>query len=667
VFRRFFDGRVHLPGLTLARPLILLAAAIALASYAQYAINRRHPGWASPLDRLNEEMLRIYGNYQSVALAFFLFVAAGVLFVLAGRGREDRDEPTPGEGPSSAELSVLARGGVGSFAIRLAVVGVVLWAYLIGRLAFGDYEEWYPYLFWAALLATAATFLTWDVRRGVRFRLHVRWWEVVLLIGLISAFVGLNVRDLDGWRYSFIGDEGAFMQIAMRIDNGPTMNVFSQGGVYGYHPVADSVSQAMVMKVFGFNYFGWKLASVLGVAVALPPFYFLVRMLFGLRPALFATMFMAASHYLFAYAHTGYNNVFSIFPVVLAFALFFAAMRSSSLLLLFGSGLASGMGFYTFFSARVAIVILALVVLSLSLRRWRWSLILPPALGFIIVVVPIFAVDRWEVIDAMLDQSAGVASQPLLKQMAENIPRALFAFNYNPNQGHYVAGALMDAASAVLAVLGLSYVVFRVRSLPFQFLLIWLGVAFVATGLFTRHQGVPFTRMQIVLPVMAAFAGLGAHRIVLVLEGTSRRVKLKPYTAVVTFAVLAPLVFMLNIERFWGDSAAHSPTTGETIAVRAVLEGPCEARPETVVVTDGWSPFFDFIFSTYELGERTPTVVDYAEVSSRDLADAPCIVLTQPESPKYAALVKDLERDYPSRRLEEMTDMAHFHRIHVFR
>ncbi len=55
---------------------------------------------------------------------------------------------------------------------------------------------------------------------------------------------------------------------------------------------------------------------------------------------------------------------------------------------------------------------------------------------------------------------------PLGKQLLENLPRALFAFNYNPDVGHYVAGSLMDAASAVLAVLGLSYVPLQDRQRP---------------------------------------------------------------------------------------------------------------------------------------------------------------------------------------------------------
>ncbi len=48
----------------------------------------------------------------------------------------------------------------------------------------------------------------------------------------------------------------------------------------------------MVMKVFGVNYFGWKMASLLAIVAAIPAFYVLMRLAFGARPAVFATVFL---------------------------------------------------------------------------------------------------------------------------------------------------------------------------------------------------------------------------------------------------------------------------------------------------------------------------------------------------------------------------------------
>jgi len=378
--------------------LLLLGAALALAGYAQYAIGRQPPGWSSFLGRLDEELTRIYHRPQSVALAFFLFLAAALLFRWAAR--EQREPAVVAEGHRLAgwKVSALVRERAARLMLALVVLGMGLWAHLMWQLWHGVYKEWYPLRFAIALVAVAAASVLWDLRHAVKLRPHVSWWEAALLLGLIGTFIGLNVRDLDGWRYSFIGDEGAFFDTAKLIGRGFTLNLFSQVGTYGDHPLASSAYQAMVMKVFGFNYFGWKLASLLIIVAAIPPFYFLLRTLLGPRPAVFGTVLLSASHYLFAYAHTGYDNVFSLFPLVLAFALFSGGLRRSSSFLLLASGIVSGLGFYTFYSSRAAIVVLALFVFTLGFRRWRPSVVLPVSLGFLLAVGPMFAVDGKEVI-----------------------------------------------------------------------------------------------------------------------------------------------------------------------------------------------------------------------------------------------------------------------------
>lgn len=648
------------------RPLLLLGAALGLASYAQYAINRQPPGWSSFLDRLNEELTRIYHRPQSVALAFFLFLAAALLFLLAGR---EKGEPAVVEGRQTAgwKVSALVRERAARVMLALFVLGVGLWALIMWQLWHGVYEEWYPLRFAIALVAVAAAAVLWDLRHAVKLRPHVSWWEVALLLGLVGTFIGLNVRDLDGWRYAFIGDEGAFFDTAKLIDRGVTLNLFSQVGTYGDHPLAGSAYQAMVMKVFGFNYFGWKMASLLIIVAAIPPFYFLLRTLLGPRPAVFGTVLLSASHYLFAYAHTGYDSVFAVLPVVLAFAVFYSGLRRGSSFLLLASGIVSGLGFYTFYSSRAAIVILALFVFTLGWRRWRPGLVLPVSLGFLLAVGPMFAVDGKEVIRGMLGQSVDLVNEPLVKHILENVPRSLFAFNFNPDQGHYTAGALMDAVSGTLAMLGLFYALFRVGSAPYRFLVAWFAVSLVATGLFSPYDRVALTRLQIVLPVMAAFAGLAIHRGLLVFEEATWREKLRPYLGVLAFAGLTPLIFALNVERFWGDSARHSPTGAQTVAVRAVLEGPCDAQPGTLVVSVDQSPWMVSIFGMYSLGDPAPKMVAYKELSLTELASARCAVLMQTEQPEAQAVVEELKRSYPDRRLEELTDLSGSQRVLVLK
>jgi 4-amino-4-deoxy-L-arabinose transferase-like glycosyltransferase len=486
---------------------------------------------------------------------------------------------------------------------------------------------------------------------------------------LAVTFFALNVRDLDGWRYAYIGDEGGFFDWAREI--GGSGNLFSQYGPYGYHPSLSSAYQAMVMKVFGVDYFGWKMASLLSVVATFPAFYVLMRVAFGLRPAAFATLFLSASHYLFAYAHTGYDNIFALFPAVSAFALFFIGWRYASSFALFAAGMAAGLGFYTFYSARAAIVVLAVFVLTMGFRRWRPSFAGVVALGFSLAALPIFAVDKMDVINAMLDQSARVSAVPLWKQLLENLPRSLFAFNYNPSEGHYLAGSLMDVASAVLAVLGLSYSLSRIRSGSHRFLVIWYTAALVATGLFSPYDRVTFERMHIVLPAMAAFAGIAVDQTLVVLEDALRSQRLKPLLTGLALVVLVPLVFALNIHRFWVDSARASPTHTITVAVRAVMEGPCAGNgSRNAIVTEQSqvpSAALDYVFSIYGLTDNKPALLSYEGESAGTLAGFRCVVLVAVDRPPAQSLLQDLLRDDPARSVDELRDLSRSTRVLVVR
>jgi hypothetical protein len=647
--------------------ILSLASALALASYAQYTISRPLPGFMSPFSRLDEELVRIYGRPQSVLLAFGLFVVACLLFVASTRSRRDGEAP---ERWPVFKLAALWQGKWGKLSLGLFLGGAALWSFVVAKLWSGSYGETYPLLFGLSLIGLLAPFLRWDLSAGLRIRLRFHWWEPLLVAALSGAFFALNVRDLDGWRYAYIGDEGAFFNVAREIDQGHTWNLFSQAGAYGYHPLATSAYQAMVMKVFGVDYFGWKMASLLSIVAAIPAFYVLMRLAFGARPAVFATVFLSASHYLFAYAHTGYNNIFAIFPVVGAFALFFVGWRYGSSLALFGAGGLSGLGFYNFFSARAGIVILALFVLTMGVRRWRSAFAGPVALGFVFLVLPIFAVDKMEVINAMLNSSARESATPLVRHLLENLPRALFAFNYNPHHGHYVAGPLMDAASAVLAVLGFSYCLFKIRSGPHRFLIIWFAVALTATGVFYIQDNVPFTRLHIVFLVMAAFAGIAVDRILAVVEDLTPAISLRPVATGLALVVLLPLVFAINVHRFWSDSAHLDATHVLTVAVRAVREGPCAGNgPGNVIVSEVHSEALGYIFGIYGLTDDQPTLLSYSEVLSGDapdkMAKAQCVVLLDIDGPWAQMLLAELQEDRPDWETRELTDLSGLNRILV--
>lgn len=660
-----------------------LLASLAIAAYGQHIIDDRGSlgaGWPL-LSSFDSKLTTIYQAPQSVAFTVPLFVIAALLFVLSLRALLARPAAEPATLPPE---QARPRGwpGLGRWfapALVLAILAVGGWRYLIAQLALNQYEPFYWWLFWASLLCAGASFLLIDRRRGASLTstLRFRPWEIALVAGLTGLFLGLVIQDLTNWRFARIGDADAFWRLARQIAEGQDdINLFSQRGVFSHNPVLGSAYQAVVMRVAGVDIFGWKLASTLAIAASLPVFYWLIRTLIGVRAAVFSTAILAVSHYLFAYAHTGYDNIFPLFPTILAFALFFAGLRGQSMLLMFGSGVAAGLGFYTFYSSRAIIVILALALLLTVLYEWRlaglrqqwWRVPLPLGVGFAMAVAPIFAVDGWGVISAMQEQS--ILRDRSLSASATlflyNIPRAFLGFNFQLSRKHYVSGSLLDEVSAVLAVLGLAYALYRWRNEGYRFLLIWFLVAAVVTGVFhLRALDHLATRFHYALPPMAAFAGLALDRIVAAFSGFSSNRKLGTALGVACFAVVMPAILGFNAHRFWVQTPKILQTSGTAVIFREVSSERCdlEGYQSVIFSTDRAHAAVQAPFEYYRWDDRMPLFLRYGdppEVREEAIAASrvSCFLFAEKETKEAEPVIARFEERarQMGRTLEDTTD-----------
>ena len=494
----------------------------------------------------------------------------------------------------------------------------------------------------------------------------------MVLALIIATFIGLNSFDLTNWYYSAIGDEYAFFSEGRRIAEGGDFNPFSQAGVYGYHPVLSSAYQALGMRLFGVDHFGWKLSSVLAVAISFPFFYLLVSRLWGRCTVVIATAVLASSHLLFGYAHTGYNNVQAL-PISLAsFWLFFAGLHRRSRLLLLLAGATAGLGFYTIYTGRIAAVVLAVFALLVyRFRPPRW-LLAPTLTGAAFALGPLFAVNGLDVITQMADQSSlGYESTIVgdrLQRMLQNIPINLIAFNYNVQLHHYVTGSLLDPASAVLAVLGVGALLVGFRSRRALFLVVWWVVAIVVTGVFTPHPYVAPSRIQYLVPCYALAAGLSLNHLAISVD--SLRLLPRWRWAVLSIAgvgVMA-LILGLNLYRFWDQSPPRAPIANEAVAVRAVRSPACTRSPGIHIVAGGDTYLLRNVFGSYG-SQKVPRLLSTGELMSRPLQEgetASCIVLLPPLEPTQSGLATALQGDGRVWETEIITDHSGSRQAVVF-
>ena len=637
LLERLTPRRSGLAWLTPFALLIIVAVGLTMIGWGQYAVSQGQMPFDWPFTaRMDTLFVSEFHKKNALAFGVPLYVVGGLIFaVFAPRAALPAFERWAGK------ISV-PRGRI-LLTAAILIVPATAWAWVNYRLFTKHYDPVYRWVFFLSIAAVLVILCALDWMQGRFTRPRFTRWhlvELAVVASITGTFIGINCRDLSNWRYSAIGDENVFYVTAQRILTGPPLNWFSQRGPYGEHPVLSSVWQALSMRVFGDGLFGWKMASLLAIAFSLPLFYWLLRQLFGASVATFGTLFLGASHYLFAYAHTGYNNIFPILPTVICLALLVAGIRRGSFVLLFASGIFAGMGFYTFYSSRAAIGIAVLVLVAVGWRRLQIASFIKVAAGFVMFALPIFASDKWDVINAMLDQSTRRADYPPLKLILENIPRTLLGFNYNPSEHHYVAGGLMDEVSATLAVAGFFLALTHFRHFGHRTLMIWFLVAATVAGVLSPYGEVSTTRLHYALPPMAAFAGIAVDRLLASLSAVSRRQRLDWFVGATAFAVLAPVVFIMNGQHFFVYSAKHSPTTADTVIIRELSDPRCRQQPlRSVLYHPQPDLILDFDWTFFGMSDEKPLQIRFSDMSRVYNAypatgGVGCVVLANPFDPE---------------------------------
>ena len=464
---------------------------------------------------LNVEAHTGYLLLLSIGVAAFALGTAG-LRMRRSNGEGDANSLALKDVPTTNWASMRSPLGIVGLAI-----GVMALAFLVSMLA-AESESGSAFTVWVVgLAAFALPFIPISEAANWHFKTQVNaWfrrygWDLLIVLALLFAFFAINLHDLQDWYYAAIGDEYLFYEHASRIDDGGVARPFSQEGVFNKHPVMNSVSQAWVMQVFGADYFGWKFSETLNAALTIPAIYLLGHQLGGRRSAIVAAAIFAFSHYVFAFAHTGYNNLSPLPVAAWAVALFVLGWRRESPILLYAAGLIAGLGFYTHYSSRAVLPILVFFSLSIGSVR-KLTHLWPLGFGFALTVVPTFAVDQEGVLTRMFGQVVGghteVVTGSVGQRVLDNIALNLPAFSYSATVRTYVYGPLLDPVSGLIAALGIAVALGNLRDPGCRLLLAWFAVAMFMTGILAPYPHVAVTRPIFVVPPLTLLAGIMAGR-----------------------------------------------------------------------------------------------------------------------------------------------------------
>jgi len=643
--------------------LLCLVGSVALAAFAQWILLATPTQIQLPRS-VDQALAPMWPQAGPVTVGAILFVASLVGFGQSAR-RLSSEPPTEGRGDWALRRTALSGWRLGS-----ALVATGLFLLLVVYLALGNYHflAAVGYLVVITLLAVPLILSerSWIAPKLTNIR--SAWLEVVLVTILLGAFIFLNRFDAESWYYSAIGDEHSFFEASGRIAQGKlSLNIFTQKGAYDIIPALSSYVDAFFMRIFGTDGAGWKSAIAIEAAAALLATYLLARYLFNPRVAMLALGMLATSHYLLAYAHTGYPNLQALFPGIASLLFLSVGIRERSPLFLALAGATAGLGWYTYYPSRCAILVLGIVIIcTLKPRAWICAAV-PAGAGFLALFLPLVAASGPEILTRMLEQTGAGSTTEAAANRALlpiwNLGRSLLAFNYNTHEGPYLWGSLAEPITATLFILGLGHAIATQRERRMRALLSYLAVGLFITGVLSKYDYVSVSRMNYLLPVVAILAAVAVEELLVISGSRWLRSPVLPTTIV---AVVLAAVSVSNLHRWFVVAPARVPTSSDTVVIRLLQDGPCRtATGDPLVIDVGMGGRLAPALTAYP-GIRNPVVALYGSTDWIETAPTRCVIFRSPNDQAAITTMNAIRARWPQVEPRTETDVSGKTRLTVF-
>ena len=370
-------------------------------------------------------------------------------------------------------------------------------------------------------------------------------------------------------------------------------------------------------RSFGATPFALRLPSAI-TGIALVVFlYLLADSLYSRRVALFAAWFAASAFWPVAMSRIGFRAVLA--PVCLTAAVYFAVegRKRDSLAWMVAAGVACGLGFHTYPTYRVAVLLL-LFVFSADIRRVadrseairRWAVLVATAT---VVALPIFI--YWALHRAdFLGRSRMLVfhdDHPVLRVLyGVGVAARMFVLDSDVNWRHNLSGAPEFAwplAIFFLAGVGSTFWHLRTRrgsweGLPWAWLLIGLIPCFIT------YEVPHAMRASIAMPAALLLCALGADALMCV--ASSRTLLAK---AMVLLAILAGANELTRYFVLYSPSVAATEAfvPRDAAIARELNAQPASARRYVIVQED---PYYRTAVLFWTYGHPAPEFIKVDDV-----------------------------------------------------
>ncbi|MBI5295850.1 MAG: glycosyltransferase family 39 protein [Chloroflexi bacterium] len=524
--------------------------------------------------------------------------------------------------------------------LPLTLVGSATFGILLLQLRNGEYYAYSAWLWLLAPLCFGILLGLWDRQRGIRWSMDITRQDALWMLGLLIFGLLFTTYRLQGWPDQLMGDEGLNGSVARDLAKGTFLPPLLAQGVDTF-PILATYWQGWVMRYFGIDIWGWRMASVLPGVFTIVPLYLLARDAFNRRLAILAALAMLGLPFFLVFSRLGYMISQPIFILTLTLYLLQHGLRKESALYLYLAGLAAGLGFYSYFASRSAIVIAIAYVFLLWLTRQMDFRSTARTVGLLLFGVLLIAAPYSAYAGAAPGSAESMQYRIFLSLFNSVIYGGTFypmeeltryaplyttgdiQLFYNPQiflvlivrgyiltflnfhmpglmwEDHYMAIPLAGTVGAVFIFLGLLVALRNIRQARFQLVLLWGFI--VVTTLSALNTFPPRdSHMTALIPALALLAAFGLEAAATIL--TTLISGLERYQKAL-FAFLLILLIGGGIRDYFVTGPKYFPQRAEDVMSWAALD----YKDETFLYVYETPIRYEFVpWVVYELRQDVP-------------------------------------------------------------